>query len=159
MKKLLITLIVFTFTIGITIAQPQRRPLERIHAAKMAYLIDRLHISSDQSGAFIPLYNDCETEIRNTRKEFKQKYKGVFPDEADDTVSRQYIDDNLDYQEKVIQIKRKYTDRFLKIITPQQLADLPKADREFKQILMRQMEQHRNMGGRGGWWQRQGRDN
>ncbi len=74
---------------------------------------------------------------------FFKKYKGTNPADADDAVSRQFIDDNLDYQQQVIEIKRKYNDRFLKVISPQQLADLFKAEREFKQILMKRLEQAR----------------
>jgi hypothetical protein len=103
-----------------------------------------------QAGNFIPLYNDMEKEIRAIRKEFMGKYKDMRIDETDDTTSRQYIDDNLDYQERVISIRRKYNDRFLKIIAPQQLSDLPKVEREFKRILMKQMERRNNMNG-GGW--------
>jgi len=122
--------------------------MERIHAAKMAYIADRLHLSQRQSGDFIPLYNDYEREIRDTRQSFFRKYKGVHPDDADDATSRQFIDDNLDYQQDVIAIKRRYNDRFLKIISPQQLADLYTAEREFKQMLIKRLKQQRGGGGR-----------
>ena len=158
MKRALVT-VFFVFGLFISvIAQQQRRPVERIHAAKMAYITDRLHLTVDQSGHFIPLYNEYELEIRETRKSFMQKYKGMNPDEVDDTTSRHYIDDNLDYQEKAIAIKRKYKDRFLAIISPQQVADLYVAEREFRQMLMHQMDKRRNnMGGRGGDWGREDR--
>jgi len=148
MKKLLFALILLlTSSTGVW-SQQQGRPLERIHAAKMAYITDRLHLSAEQSGSFIPMYNEYEKEIRETRQSFFKKYKGVNPDESDDATARQAIDDNLDYQQQVIEIKRRYNDRFLKIISPQQLADLYKSEREFKQILMQRLRQQRNAGGR-----------
>jgi hypothetical protein len=122
--------------------------LRRIHAAKMAYITDRLHITYKQSADFIPLYNEYEMEIRNTRQVFFKKYKGTNPDQGDDATSKQFIDDNLDYQQQVIEIKRKYNDLFLKIISPQQLADLYRAEREFKQMLMQRLRQQHGGGGR-----------
>ena len=123
------------------------RGMERIHAAKMAYITDRLKLTTEQSSNFIPLYNEYEQEKKESRKKYLQKYKGIEPSEADDATSKQFIDDNLDYQQDVIGIKRKYNDQFLKIISPTQLADMYKAEREFKQLLMKRLEQKRNGGG------------
>jgi len=147
MKKLLQALLIILFTSTALWAQ-QGQGLARIHAAKIAYITDRLQLSTNQSSAFIPVYNEYEQEIRQTRQAFRRKYKDVNPDEASDAVSMQYIDDNLDYQQQVIEIKRRYNDRFLKIISPQQLADLYKAEREFKQMLMQRLKQRNGGGGR-----------
>lgn len=147
MRQLIKIILIICFTAATALSQ-QRRPTERIHAAKMAYITDRLQLTSRQSAEFVPVYNDYEREIRDTRQYFFKKYKGNDPGQMDDADSRQFIDDNLDYQQRVIEIKRKYNDRFLKIISPQQLADLFKAEREFRQMLMKRLEQqHRNSGG------------
>ena len=53
------------------------RAMERIHAAKMAYITDKLQLTVEQSGAFIPLYNQYEKEIKATRQDFRQKYKNT----------------------------------------------------------------------------------
>ena len=150
MKKLLGITFVVLVTAYMGWAQPGR-PMERmgrIHAAKMAYITDRLHLSSEQSGNFVPLYNEYENELRGIRQSFAKKYKGNRPDDADDATARQYIDDDLDYQQQVIELKRRYNDRFLKVISPQQLSDLYKAEREFRQMLMKRLEQRRGGGGR-----------
>ena len=57
--------------------------------------------------------------------------------------ARQFIEDDLDYQQQVITLKRKYNDSFLKVISAQQLADLYTAEREFRQLLMQQLKQRR----------------
>jgi len=146
MKKLVqVILILLVATTGVWAQHGQY--MEQIHAAKMVYITDRLHLTSDQSMRFVPLYNTYEQEIRTTR----QKYRLNSPSDTDDATARQAVDDNLDYQQDVIGIKRKYNDQFLKIISPTQLADMYKAEREFKQLLMKRLEQRRNGGGaRGG---------
>ena len=144
MKKLVVIIIIIIIgTTGAWAQPPQSgRPMERIHAAKMAYITDRLHLSEQQMGGFIPLYNEYEQEVKNTRMSYFQKYRGVRPDQADDATAKQAVDDNLDYQQQVIDIKRRYNDRFLRVISPQQLSDLYKAEREFKQMLMQRLKQH-----------------
>jgi len=140
MKKLLFAISIIFITATLSSAQ-QGQGMARIHAAKMAYIADRLHLSSNQAAAFTPLYNQYESELRSTRQFFFKKYKGTNPDQADNATSRQWIDDNLDYQQQVIELKRRYNDRFLQVITPQQLSDLYKAEREFNQMLMQRLRQ------------------
>ncbi len=122
------------------------RAMERIHAAKMVYITDRLKLTSAQSMDFLPIYKDYEQDKRECRKKYLQKYKGMEMEDADDATSKQYIDDNLDYQQEIIQLKRKYNERFLKIISPQQLADLNEAERDFKQLLMQRLKERREGG-------------
>ena len=131
---------------GVTPVLAQQRgqqALMRIHAAKIAYITDRLRLSQEQAGNFIPLYNDYEKEVRNTRLSYLGKYKGPHSNDTDDAASRKYIDDNLDYQQAIIDLKRRYNDRFVKIISAQQLADLYNAEREFRQMLMKRLNQNR----------------
>ncbi len=149
MKRYLIAFLIFFITSTLAVAQ-QERPLQRIHAAKMAYITDRLHLSSRQAADFTPIYNEFEKEIMDTRIAFFRKYKGEDPGDADDAASRQFVDDNLDYQQKVIDIRRKYNEQFLKVISAHQLSELNVAEREFKQILIKRLEKQRGRGGRFG---------
>ena len=144
MKKFLIILGVFFLSVTGVFAQRGggrgREKMEKIHAAKMAYITDRLQLSDGQSGNFIPVYNEYEKEIREMRRFFMDRAGGPVHEDLNDSLVKQTIDDNLDYQEKVIAIKRKYNDRFLQCITPKQLKKLPEAEREFKKMLIHQME-------------------
>ncbi len=147
MKRVL-TIILSLLFISVTAQTQHDRRKAQIHAAKMAYISDRLHLTSRQASNFIPVYNDFENEIRDVRRSIFRKYKGTDLANADDETSRQYIDDNLDYQQKVIEIKRKYNDQFLRVISSQQLSELTKAEREFKEMLIKRLD--RQNGGRSG---------
>jgi hypothetical protein len=147
MKHFITALLIVLFSFATTWAQ-RGKPMERIHAAKMAYITDRIHLSKQQFPAFMPVYGDYEQEIRDARQFFLKKYKGSDPAEANDPEALRFIDDNLDYQQKVIDIKRKYNDQFLKVISPQQLAQLNTAEREFKQMLIKRLEKQHGRGGR-----------
>ena len=149
MKAILNFLIIILISSVVVYGQPEPGgpPMKRIHAAKMAYITDRLHLTQEQSASFIPLYNEYEQELRTIRQSFFKKYKGANGEEQDKMAARQFIEDDLDYQQQVITLKRKYNDSFLKVISAQQLADLYTAEREFKQLLMQQLKQRR-----GGKW-------
>ena len=149
MKKLFQVLLVIVFTSSAAWSQQGGRSMERIHAAKMAYITDRLHLKVDQAQDFVPLYNEFDGELRGIRQSFHRKYNAGNPKPENDAAARKYIDDNLDYQQQVLDLKRKYKDRFLKVLTPDQLANLYQAEREFRQMLMQKLNhQHGGGGGR-----------
>jgi len=145
MKKIINILLVLLVSVTTLFGQ-KGRSQSRIHAAKMAYIADKLNMSKSQYVDFVPVYGQYEREISDMRQSFMNKYKNTNPKKADDATSRQFIDDNLDYQEAVIEIKRKYNERFLKVLSPQQLAELGRAEREFKQLLMQRLRERRGVG-------------
>ncbi len=117
-----------------------RKPMDRIHAAKLAFIRDRLKLSPQQVNDFIPMYVDYEQEVKNLRQGYFKKYKGSKAFDRDDATSRQYIDDDLNYQQEVIELKRRFNERFIRVITAQQLSELYKAEREFKQKLLKKLD-------------------
>lgn len=113
---------------------------ERIHAAKMAYITDRIHLTAAQSGEFIPLYTEYEQEARAAKQPYKAKYTKEHPD-AREYIIMQYVADDLNCQEEILTIKKKYQDRFLKIISQKQIDELNMSEREFKQILIKRLKE------------------
>lgn len=133
----------FLLTFAITGAWAQKgERFERIHAAKVAFITDRLHLSSDQSARFWPVYDRYETEIRDLRKRFLGKYNDGQRYPEGEPESKRFIDDNFDFQEQQLALKRRYKDEFLKILTPVQLASLYTAEREFKRLLLEKLKDY-----------------
>ncbi len=147
MKKAIVIIGLTLLSLG-TDAQPMGRRGERIHAIKVGYLTDRLHLTTTQSTTFWPIYDDYEAEIKDARKAFRQKYRQGAAAETDAAAGR-FIEDNLDFQEQALTINRKYKDRMLKVISPQQLATLYEAERDFKKLLLQQLRERRGEAGKG----------
>ena len=135
MKKLLLITFIACIASVSSLAQPGMQQ-ERIHAAKMAYITDRLRLTAEENNAFLPIYSEYDNELRSMRQEFYKRYKCASANCNDEKTSRQFVDDDLDYQQRVLDLKRRYKDRFLKVISAEQLAELYKAEREFRQMLM-----------------------
>ncbi len=123
-------------TVSLSYGRQVRPNQQRIHAAKIAYITDYLHLSEEQSAKFIPVYNEYEKELRTIRQSYFKKYD-ISPD--DDMAERRKIEDDLDYQQQVIELKRRYNDRFLKVISQQQVSDLYAAERAFMQVLINRL--------------------
>jgi len=129
--------------------------LEHIHSIKVAYITDRLNLTSQQSQVFWPVYSSYEKELKALRKSYFEKYKGL--NKNDDHVSRQFFDDNLDFQAASVDLKRKYRDQFLNVLTPQQLANLFKAEHDFNTMLMQRLKDKHNGNGDAIWKDHDGR--
>ena len=134
----ILSLLLFSPTLQ---AQPGQRA-NRVQAIKVGFITERLELSSTQAVAFWPVYNDYEMELRESRKAFRQKYKDGNAD-RNETEAGQYIEDNLDFQEKTLELRRKYKDKLLKTISAQQLAELYEAERDFKKLLLQQLRERR----------------
>ena len=50
------------------------------------------------------------------------------------------VDNNIEYKELDLNLSKKYKEAFLSVLSPQQLADLYQAEREFKQMLIERMK-------------------
>ena len=71
--------------------------------------------------------------------------RGKTPEEA-----MRSIDDDIEMQEKMLELRKKYKEEFLKVISPKQLATLVESEREFKKLLLQQLKERRENRGGGG---------
>jgi len=141
LKLFFITIILLPFLLAPT-THAQGRGGERIHAIKVGFITDRLNLSSEQATRFWPVYNQYENDKTAARRAFRQEYQqakttGKLND------PEQFIDDNLDYQQQLLDLNKSYKSAFLKVISAQQLARLYEAERDFKKMLLQQLRNRR----------------
>ena len=74
-------------------------------AIKVGYITDKVHLTSEQATKFWPVYNRYEEEMRDTRRSFMQKHAGSQNRDARRS-DADNIDDNLDYQEAELNIRK-----------------------------------------------------
>jgi Spy/CpxP family protein refolding chaperone len=118
------------------------RAMERVHTLKIAFISDRLQLTSGQAEHFWPIYNDYEADLKDLRMRFRQDYNLGDRNLSDEEARRQ-LEDNLDMQEAVIDLRKKYKNEFLKVITPSQLVDLYNAEKDFRIMLMKELQNRR----------------
>lgn len=95
MKKFLF-IAIFIITISLQVdAQPQRKG-ERIEALKIAYITQALKLTAEEAQNFWPVYNTYTQEIKTARLNIKE--------------------DELKFQEDVLNIKKKYKADFKRIL-------------------------------------------
>lgn len=118
---------------------------ERVQAARVAYLTERLTLTPEQSAAFWPIFREFETARRTLRKELIKSHSVEDLTEAE---AKAQLLQQLVVEEKMIALKRDYQPRFLEVLTARQLLLLPKADRDFRKEMLRMLSK-RGEGRRG----------
>ncbi len=123
MKKILL-LPLFLLNINyFCFSQVQNRK-NNIEAIQIAYLTRELSLSSDEAQKFWPIYNEYRDELLAVRKEVR--------------------DDEIMFEEKVVNIRKKYKTDFKKVlVTDQRVNQVFLAEKSFRELLRKELMKRR----------------
>lgn len=134
--------ILYFLLLPVTILLAQSSKSENIKNLKISFISERLNLTPEQATKFWPVYNNGQDELEEIRNKFKKKYKARNPG-SDAKVAREYVTDNIEVEQAELNSRKKYKNELLKIITPQQLAALYQANRDFKTMLLKQLMENK----------------
>ena len=131
MKKLLSVLVILCWLSPSAYSQmgPKRPMAGVLETMKIGFITNRLALSPDEAQRFWPIYGEYTKEVR-------QVYAVYHTDRNE-----------LQLEENLLNIKKKYSVEFLKAIPPPKINDFFKAEKDFNVIVQREM-QRRQMQGR-----------
>jgi hypothetical protein len=117
-------LILIFLMAGLTEGKTQDNPEEnaKIEALKIAFISKKLDLTPEEAQKFWPVYNQYFKEMRQTVKDNQQN------------------DDEIDKDQKVLDIRKKYRDEFVKIIGQPRMNRLFHAERDFRKVLINRIQ-------------------
>lgn len=113
---------------------------ERLKAMKVAFITNKLSLTPDQSQKFWPLYNKYEAEQREI-KVGKRNNKNI--NLMSDQEVEQFIESRFEMEDQLLNLKRNYFTKFKQVISIRQIAMIEKAEREFKSVLLGEIQKRR----------------
>lgn len=137
-------------------AQPDRErmrmSMEKVEAKKIAYITDRLDLSPKQAQTFWPVYNEYNDKVNAARKEQlesirpkgdeKKRFEDLSDKEIDEMMQMRFK-----MERKELDLKMEYHERFKDVLEIRQVAELYRAEHEFKRVLFKTMRgEHRGAG-------------
>ena len=122
MKKYL--LIIFAFLASFSVANAQNGRSEKVQALKVAFITQKLNLTSAEAEKFWPVYNSYENEIKSVRTSNRDG-------------------DVIDNEQKVLDIRKKYRPEFEKILGPGRMNDVYTAERDFRNVLIQRLKEQR----------------
>lgn len=142
MKKI-VTSLLFLFTSLAVWAQEndvtQQEPVDKqardkINAARVAYITERLALSPAEAEKFWPLYREYSEKQRGLRQQYNQAKKEGRP--AEELLKMEH-----DLKQKNLDLEKEYSGRFQQTISPEKLMNLRKAEGDFRKLVMQQVQQ------------------
>lgn len=123
MKRMLPFVILFISSFAYS-AQAQRSQNEKIEALKIAFLTERLQLTSSEAQQFWPVYQSYQNEVKGLRADRKDG-------------------DILENEEKLLAIKKKYRPSFEKVIGADKTSRLYQAEKDFRTVLIKRLRNQR----------------
>ncbi|MEI9920104.1 MAG: hypothetical protein WDO14_15115 [Bacteroidota bacterium] len=157
MKKVftpLLMLLLIAFGAGKAVAQQQDddndqqqqvdpKAQEKINSLRIAYLTDKLGLTSDQAEKFWPIYREFAEKRREIRSELRTAAKGIDQKNPDPKKQQELVDLSLKIKQRVLDLEKDYSGRLLKVVTAEQMLRLPNAEAEFRAYLNDLIQQRR----------------
>ncbi len=106
----------------------------KIDAARAAYITERLGLTPQEAEKFWPVYNEFAQQRESMRKDYIQARKSGVED-------KELVEMGLKIKQQELDLEKEYSGRLMNIITPQKLMNLRQAEGEFRQIIIKQIQQ------------------
>jgi Spy/CpxP family protein refolding chaperone len=141
---LFVPVLLLFMSVPVMAQRPTEEGRQKIQDAKVAIITNRLNLSAEQSAGFWPIYN----EYSQKRREIHRAQRKIINDKkAEGKTDEQFLS-NLrevqDLRQKELDLDKDYQNRFLKVITANQVVELYKAEKTFNDMLLQRLNQRQS---------------
>lgn len=122
--------------------EQRKERMQKIQSAKIAFITEKINLNPDEAQKFWPVYNQLEEERRGIRHKGRELRDDKIASLTDQQI-REALNQRLVLQQTEVNLEKQYMERFLKVITPRQLATFYRAEKEFTDILLKKLDAQR----------------
>jgi hypothetical protein len=154
MKKLLLYITLLASSLGV-IAQDnvpdkaqEKQDLknkDKINAARIALISEKLKLTPAQAEKFWPVYREFTEHRMELRKQFREAERNQDATKPKADRDQELIKLGHQLKQQNLDLEKNYSDRLLKVISAQQLLTLPKAEEEFRRLLLQRLQDREDM--------------
>ena len=119
--------------------RPQPGPrMEKLESAKIGFLTQKLDLSPREAEKFWPIYNQYQNEMKDLAKERMAARKA-----GEQTSADQKLDEQMELEGRVLEIRKKYTREFTRVIPSEKVVRLYEAEKQFRQELIKRLQERK----------------
>lgn len=125
---------------------------DKIEQLKIAYITQELDLSTDEAEKFWPVYNDMNDALKAEKKSRRTKVKELkenFETLTEDQIKKKTIA-ILDSEIKEATLKKEHTEKIAKIIGYKKAVQLLNVEKQFKQELLKKLNERQGQAPRQG---------
>jgi hypothetical protein len=113
----------------------KQNSVSKVIAVRETFIGHRLNLTGEESQKFWPMYRRYQDALMEVRR---KKRLNNSSDQANGT---EQINKELFYESELVNIRKYYTDEFLKILPPDKVSEMFKSEREFNDELIKQLQE------------------
>lgn len=151
MWKYLMVVFLFIGTLSVQ-AQPGPRGerFDRIKEARETFFREKLSLTAEESEAFFPIFWKYETQIRKARRSIGPGRQGgnLSLDNLSEQQAQELLASNRKRRKELLDLEAEAEDAFLKVLPARKVVILHRAEKEFREKLIRRLRQERKGGPR-----------
>eukprot|EP00746_Dinoflagellata_sp_MGD_P006960 gnl/MRDRNA2_/MRDRNA2_113743_c0_seq1.p1 gnl/MRDRNA2_/MRDRNA2_113743_c0~~gnl/MRDRNA2_/MRDRNA2_113743_c0_seq1.p1 ORF type:complete len:169 (+),score=20.06 gnl/MRDRNA2_/MRDRNA2_113743_c0_seq1:154-660(+) len=114
---------------------------KKLNAAKIGLITERLGLTPDQAEKFWPLYQEFGQKRKAIQSDFAEIRKNYDRNTATEEETRQLIQQGQEIKQQKLNLEKEYSNKMLNVIDTRQLMSLKQAEGDFKQMLLKKLEQ------------------
>ncbi|WP_018622595.1 Spy/CpxP family protein refolding chaperone [Spirosoma luteum] len=134
-------LVSLMFTAQVASAQNDGNGRQKIEAAKIGMITNRLNLTTDQAPQFWAVYNEYNAKKQELNRRVRQLNNAPNRSGANEEQLVNGLREVNATKQKLADLDEEYMGRFLKVITPAQLTELYKTEQEFNKMLLNRLNQ------------------
>lgn len=146
MKKTIYLLLAVLFS-SFAFSQGIKEKKEKIKALKVAFITEKLSLTSDEAQKFWPIYNafdEKQFEIRHHKlRKVMDKIEGKGIENIDEKEAQALLNEVESSEDQLHQLKKKFVIDLQKVLPAKKIILLKKAEEEFNRKLLREMRERR----------------
>ncbi|MFM9989157.1 sensor of ECF-type sigma factor [Flavobacterium sp.] len=145
MKKIIILLSLFICTISF--GQDFERRAERVKALRVAFISNKLDLTSQEAEKFWPIFNKFSDSQTNLHKQKRQLMLKLRPENTvgmSDSATLKLLNESENIDAELENKKRQFVKDLQGVISSQKILLLKKLDEDFKSTLLKQFKNRRN---------------
>lgn len=139
-KTLILCSVLFTLASLSSFAQddealpPDPAVREKINAARVAYITERLALSPAEAEKFWPLYREFTEKQRTLKQQFNQAKREGKP-------ANELLDLEYKMKQQNLDLEKEYSGKIRQTISPEKLMNLRRAEEDFRKLVLQQVQQ------------------
>lgn len=141
-------LIIIPVLLMAILVQAQDNARNKVKTLKVAFLTERLDLSSQEAQLFWPIYNEHEERMEAFRRKERRQIAGRWMDASDlsPQEAEKLLDELMVLQTQKLEANKQYLNEVRKVLSAKKTLLLIKAEEDFKKRLLQQFRKRR--GGR-----------
>lgn len=152
MNSELMKRIVFILLVSLTFAstaqdvedtQPDVTVKDKIKAARIGLITQRLNLTPEQAQKFWPIYNEFDQKRADARKPYRDAQKDINPNNPDPKQQQALVDLGIKVKQDELNLEKEYSAKMMNVITAQQMLNLRQAERDFRNIIINMLNNRR----------------